>query len=52
MKILSKTNSEFKKLKEKDDFFPYRDNKGDYWTGYFTTYPYLKKFTMDNGRLL
>lgn len=32
-------------MKEGDDFFPYKDNRNDYWTGYFTTHPYLKKLT-------
>lgn len=39
-------------MKEGDDFFPYRDNRDDYWVGYFSSHPYLKKLVRDNGRLL
>jgi hypothetical protein len=31
------------------DFFPYMDFKLDYWTGYFTSRPYLKGFVRDAG---
>lgn len=52
LKILHKKSDSFEPYKKDDDFFPYRDDIGAYWTGYFTTHPYLKKLAMDNGRLL
>ncbi|KAL4220666.1 hypothetical protein ACF0H5_021061 [Mactra antiquata] len=29
------------------DFFPYSDKENDYWTGYFTTRPWMKRFTRE-----
>lgn len=52
IRILNKAEKNFEGRKEGDDFFPYRDNVNDYWTGYFTTHPFLKKLVMDNGRLI
>ncbi|XP_040026054.2 lysosomal alpha-mannosidase [Gasterosteus aculeatus] len=35
-----------------DDFFPYADAAHDYWTGYFTSRPALKRYErISNGRL-
>eukprot|EP01080_Neovahlkampfia_damariscottae_P000459 gene459-6870_t len=31
--------------RNEQDFFPYKDNDKSYWTGYFTSYPVLKKLT-------
>ena len=34
------------------DFFPYGDKPFAYWTGYFTSRPYLKGLVRDTGRYL
>ncbi|XP_034043246.1 lysosomal alpha-mannosidase [Thalassophryne amazonica] len=35
-----------------DDFFPYADNAHDFWTGYFTSRPALKRYErVSNGNL-
>jgi lysosomal alpha-mannosidase len=34
------------------DFFPYADNPFAYWTGFFTSRPYLKGLVRDAGRYL
>jgi hypothetical protein len=37
---------------ENKDFFPYSDEAKDYWTGYFTSRPYLKGLIRDAGNYL
>jgi len=39
-------------LYENQDFFPYADGDYAYWTGYFTSRPYLKGFIRDAGNYL
>lgn len=29
---------------KRDDFFPYADNAHDFWTGYFSSRPALKRY--------
>jgi hypothetical protein len=37
---------------ENKDFFPYADGLNEYWTGYFTSRPYLKGIIRDSGKYL
>lgn len=39
-------------LFENQDFFPYADGEHAYWTGYFTSRPYLKGLIRDAGNYL
>jgi len=39
-------------LYENQDFFPYGDGDYDYWTGYFTSRPYLKGLIREVGNYL
>ena len=34
------------------DFFPYADEPGEYWTGYYTSKPIFKKQVRDAGKFL
>jgi alpha-mannosidase II len=34
------------------DFFPYSEKDNDYWTGYFTTRPWMKRFTREIEALI
>jgi hypothetical protein len=52
--VEDKLKSEKISLKNYDgfDFFPYSEFKMDYWTGYFTSRPYLKGLIRDAGNYL
>lgn len=52
LKTLHKKEKKFNEYKLNDDFFPYRDDKNSYFTGYFTSKPFIKKLARDSGRLL
>lgn len=45
-----KTSAKFPILS--GDFFPYSDKQDDYWTGYFTTRPWMKRFTREVEAIL
>ena len=47
---LKSYNNEFPELKNYD-FFPYADNPNAYWTGYFTSRPYLKGLVREAGKM-
>jgi len=48
---LNKSNINFPELKNLD-FYPYRDQDQDIWTGYFTSRPYFKGLVRDTGNYL
>ena len=50
-KAVKSYNCSFPEFKNYD-FFPYADNAFAYWTGYFTSRPYLKGLVRDAGRSL
>ena len=50
-KSVKNYNSSFPEIKNYD-FFPYADSPYAYWTGYFTSRPYLKGLVRDAGKLL
>ena len=50
-KAVKNYNCSFPELKNYD-FFPYADNPKAYWTGYFTSRPYLKGLVREAGKLL
>ena len=35
-----------------DDYYPYIDKEGEYWTGFYSSRPYLKGKIYFTGRLL
>jgi lysosomal alpha-mannosidase len=50
-KAVANYNTTFPEFKNYD-FFPYADGPFSYWTGYFTSRPYLKGLVRDTGRYL
>ncbi len=59
--VYSTPSNYFKKVLEEhsdwpiynnQDFFPYADNETSYWTGYFTSRPYLKGMVRETGNYL
>jgi len=48
---ISKENIKLSEFVDKD-FFPYADKPREYWTGYFTSRPYLKGIIRDSGNYL
>ena len=50
IKEINKLNVHYEE--KNDDFMPYADMANNYWTGYFTSRPKLKKMVKESGRFL
>lgn len=53
--VRNSSNFEFEIIKKtiiNDDFLPYASGEANYWTGYYSTRPYLKGLIRDAGNLL
>jgi lysosomal alpha-mannosidase len=50
-KVLTTKNIKWSEYKNYD-FFPYAENPYSYWTGYFTSRPFLKGFVRETGNYL
>lgn len=50
-KVIKEVQSKWP-IYENQDFFPYAENPYSYWTGYFSSRPYLKGMVRDAGNFL